>query len=132
MVGSFSLNNALLIVLIGLVVVFIGLVILVVVCRATGVAFVSKKNKPQDGEVLRTEPDEDGVFLSQGAAGDEDPDEIAAVIAAVTALMTSPSYAAAKGAEKIEGFYVRRIRRAASATAWGKAGREELLSSKNF
>ena len=67
------------------------------------------------------------------AAPQDDSDEIAAVIAAVMAIVTAQ--AQVQGAcvqEVIEGFHVRRIRRMPGVSQWGKAGREELLSSRNF
>ena len=154
-----KLSNAALVMVIGLVVVFIALALLIAICYASG-AFFSKKKKagkePLEAPVVNTA--RTNQYVQQPVLQDN-AGEIAAVIAAVTALITAEQDATAStpdaaemaaivsaiaqeqpivskviaaNVEIIEGFHVRRIRRTSGANAWGKAGREEQLASKNY
>jgi hypothetical protein len=109
--------------------IFAILGIILVLCL---VAF-TRKNKAAQAEDTADSPAAvtEAASAVEIAQADSDDDEIAAVIAAVMALVTAQS-GELSYEEVIEGFHVRRIRRIPSVSQWGKAGREELLSSKNF
>ena len=112
------------------VTLYVILAIIIILCL---IAF-TKKKKPTSVETPAEAADAsaaEAAPLGETAHADSD-DEIAAVIAAVMALVTAQSGGQLSYEEVIEGFHVRRIRRVPSVSQWGKAGREELLSSKNF
>ncbi|MGI5900372.1 MAG: hypothetical protein ACOX8S_10695 [Christensenellales bacterium] len=110
------------------VTLYIILGIILILCL---IAF-TKKKEPAAVEAPETEALDTAAVTPVFQSAQEDDDEIAAVIAAVMALVTAQAGGQVSYEEFIEGFHVRRIRRVPSVSQWGKAGREELLSSKNF
>lgn len=121
-------GNSLMVMLIGVTVVFIALVVLIIICTISGKLMGGvKKAKKTEKEHTQTEapaaaPAPAAPVQAAPVQPAEDDEEIAAVIAAVVAMMG----AAGKPAGS---FSVRKVRRTG---AWGKAGREELLSSRNY
>ena len=106
-------DQAFLVMIIGMVVVFIGLLVLIVVCLS-----LSRVMKTKGAQTLPAAVPEAPVVSAPAPV--QNDEEIIAVITAVIA-----SLAAAEQT----GFRVRHIKR---TNAWGKSGREELLSSKQF
>ena len=119
MTKPLSVDNALLVMLIGMLIVFVGLVILIFLIRLL-VKLTEGRRKAAEPVAVTTLPSVSAPPAVQAAEPEEDDGALVAAITAAISCMLG---------EENGAFTVRRIRRVNNAPAWQRAGREEQIAS---